>query len=129
MHQPGPNPPVNDGPTTHPKDQAPEGHPEVRKYDELKYGQTYAPAQVPAQPPVSVTERLGRFFRTDDSSFWTGMLIGGVATFVLTSDTVKRAIVKSFAKVSEEAKEGVKKVKKAVAKEKEPAKAEKADKK
>ncbi|RLC24064.1 MAG: hypothetical protein DRH21_06105 [Deltaproteobacteria bacterium] len=125
MHQPGSNPSTNDGPNTHPKDQAPEGHPEVRKYDELKYGQTYAPAQV----PVTVTERLGRFFRTDDSSFWTGMLIGGVATFVLTSDTVKRAIVKSFAKVSEEAKEGVKKVKKAVAKEKEPAKAEKAEKK
>jgi len=76
-----------------------------------------------------VTERLGRFFRTDDSSFWTGILIGGVATFFLTSDTVKRAIVKSFAKVSEEAKEGVKKVKKAVVKEKEPAKAEKAEKK
>jgi hypothetical protein len=125
MHQPGPNPPANDGPNTHPKDHAPENDPEVRKYDELKYGQTYAPAQV----PVTVTERLGRFFRTDDSSFWTGILIGGVATFVLTSDTVKRAIVKSFAKVSEEAKEGVKKVKKAVAKEKEPAKAEKADKK
>ena len=125
MHNPGPNPPANDGPNTHPKDQAPEGHPEVRKYDELKYGQTNAQAQV----PVTVTERLGRFFRTDDSSFWTGILIGGVATFVLTSDTVKRAIVKSFAKVSEEAKEGVKKVKKAVAKEKEPAKAEKAEKK
>jgi len=125
MHQPGPKPPANDGPNTQPKDHAPENDPEVRKYDELKYGQTYAPAQV----PVTVTERLGRFFRTDDSSFWTGILIGGVATFVLTSDTVKRAIVKSFAKVSEEAKEGVKKVKKAVAKEKEPAKAEKADKK
>ena len=125
MHNPGPNPPANDGPNTHPKDYGPEGHPEVRKYDELKYGQTYAPAQA----PVTVTERLGKFFRTDDSSFWTGMLIGGVATFVLTSDTVKRAVVKSFAKVSEEAKEGVKKVKKAVAKEKEPAKAEKAEKK
>jgi hypothetical protein len=125
MHHPGPNPPANDGPNTHPKDQAPEGHPEVRKYDELKYGQTNAPAQV----PVTVTERLGRFFRTDDSSFWTGILIGGVATFVLTSDTVKRAIVKSFAKVSEEAKEGVKKVKKAVVKEKEAVKAEKAEKK
>ena len=125
MHHPGPNPPANDGPNTHPKDQAPEGHPEVRKYDELKYGQTYAPAQV----PVTVTERLGRFFRTDDSSFWTGILIGGVATFVLTSDTVKGAIVKSFARVSEEAKEGVKKVKKAVVKEKEAVKAEKAEKK
>ena len=125
MHNPGPNPPANDGPNTHPKDQAPEGHPEVRKYDELKYGQTNAQAQV----PVTVTERLGRFFRTDDSSFWTGILIGGVATFFLTSDTVKRTIVKSFARVSEEAKEGVKKVKKAVVKEKEPAKAEKAEKK
>jgi hypothetical protein len=125
MHQPGPNPPANDGPNTQPKDQALEGHPKVRKYDELQYGQTYAPAQV----PVTVTERLGKFFRTDDSSFWTGMLIGGMATFVLTSDTVKGAIVKSFARVSEEAKEGVKKVKKAVAKEKEPAKAEKAEKK
>ncbi|MEA3427616.1 MAG: hypothetical protein U9Q84_00040 [Thermodesulfobacteriota bacterium] len=125
MHNPVPNPPANDGPNTHPKDYAPEGHPEVRKYDELKYGQTYAPAQV----PVTVTERLGKFFRTDDSSFWTGMLIGGVATFVLTSDTVKRAIVKSFARVSEEAKEGVKKVKKAAVKEKEIAKPEKAKKK
>ncbi len=125
MQHPGSNLPANDGPNTYPKDHALEGHPKDRKYDELKYGQTYAPAQV----PVTVTERLGRFFRTDDSSFWTGMLIGGVATFVLTSDTVKRAVVKSFAKVSEEAKEGVKKVKKAVAKEKEPAKAEKAEKK
>ena len=125
MYQSGPNPPANDGPNTHPKDQAPEGHPEVRKYDELKYGQTNAQAQV----PVTVTERLGRFFRTDDSSFWTGILIGGVATFFLTSDTVKRTIVKSFARVSEEAKEGVKKVKKAVVKEKEPVKAEKAEKK
>ena len=125
MHNPVPNPPANDGPNTHPKDHAPEGHPEVRKYDELKYGQTDAPTQF----PVTVTERLGKFFRTDDSSFWTGMLIGGVATFVLTSDTVKRAIVKSFARVSEEAKEGVKKVKKAVVKEKEVVKAEKAEKK
>ena len=116
MHNPGPNPPVNDGPNS---------HPEVRKYDELKYGQTYAPAQV----PLSVTERVGKFFRTDDSSFWTGILIGGAATFFLTSDTVKRVIVKSFARVSEEAKEGVKKVKKAVIKEKEAAKAEKAEKK
>jgi len=125
MQNPGPNPPANDGPNTHPQDHSPEGHPEARKYDELKYGQTYAPAQV----PVSFTDSMRRFFRTDDSSFWTGMLIGGVATFVLTSDTVKRAIVKSFAKVSEEAKEGVKKVKKAVIKEKEAAKGEKAEKK
>ena len=125
MNHPGPNPPANDGPNTHPENHAPEGHPEVRKYDELKYGQTYNQAQV----PVTVTERLGKFFRTDDSSFWTGILIGGVATFVLTSDTVKQAIVKSFARVSEEAKEGVKKVKKAVVKEKEVVKAEKAEKK
>ena len=125
MQNPGPNPPTNDGPNTHPENHAPEGHPEVKKYDELRLGQTYAPAQV----PVSVTERLGRFFRTDDSSFWTGILIGGVATFVLTSDTVKQAIVKSFARVSEEAKEGVKKVKKAVVKEKEAVKVEKAEKK
>ena len=125
MQNPGPNPPANDGPNTHPENHTPEGHPEVRKYDELKYGQTYAPAQV----PVSFTDSMRRFFRTDDSSFWTGMLIGGVATFVLTSDTVKRAIVKSFARVSEEAKEGVKKVKKAVVKEKEAVKTEKAEKK
>jgi len=125
MHNPGPNPPANDGPNTHPTDHAPEGHPEVRKYDELKYGQTYAPAQV----PVSLTDSMRRFFRTDDSSFWTGMLIGGAATFFLTSDTVKRVIVKSFARVSEEAKEGVKKVKKAVVKEKEAVKTEKAEKK
>ena len=116
MHNPGLNPPANDGPNS---------HPEVNKYDELRYGKTYAPAQV----PVTVTERLGKFFRTDDSSFWTGILIGGAATFFLTSDTVKRVIVKSFARVSEEAKEGVKKVKKAVIKEKEAAKAEKAEEK
>jgi hypothetical protein len=54
-----------------------------------------------------VTDRLSRFFRTDDSSFWTGMLIGGVATFLLTSDTVKRAVVTSFAKVTEVAKKEV----------------------
>ena len=125
MHNPGPNPPANDGPNTHPKNHAPEGHPEVKKYDELRLGQTYAPAQVPAP----FTDRVRQFLRTDDSSFWTGMLIGGAVTFFLTSDTVKRAIVKSFAKVSEEAKEGVKKVKKAVVKEKEVVKAEKAEKK
>ena len=123
MHNPEPNAPANHGPGNQPKNHADDGHPKVRKYDELRHGQTYAPAQVPA------TDRLRRFFRTDDSSFWTGMLIGGMATFFLTSDTVKRAIVRSFAKVSEEAKKEVKKVKKAVVKEKEGAKAEKAEKK
>ena len=99
MHNPGPSPSTTDGPQSHP-------HPKDRNYDELKYGrQTYAPAQVPVAVPV--TDRLSRFFRTDDSSFWTGMLIGGVATFLLTSDTVKRAVVTSFAKVTEAAKKEV----------------------
>ncbi len=123
MHNPGQNPPANLSPGNQPQNHAHDSHPKVKKYDELRQGQTYAPAQVPA------TDRLRRFFRTDDSSFWTGILIGGVATFLLTSDTVKRAIVRSFAKVSEEAKKEVKKVKKAVVKEKEGAKAEKAEKK
>jgi hypothetical protein len=100
MHNPRPSPSTTDGPQSHP-------HPKDRNYDELKYAQTYAPA--PAQVPVAVpvTDRLSRFFRTDDSSFWTGMLIGGVATFLLTSDTVKRAVVTSFAKVTEVAKKEV----------------------
>ena len=123
MHNPGPNAPANYDPGNQPKNHAHDGHPKVKKYDEIRHGQTYAPAQVPA------TDRLKRFFRTDDSSFWTGILIGGVATFLLTSDTVKRAIVRSFAKVSEEAKKEVKKVKKAVVKEKEDVKTEKAEKK
>ena len=123
MHHPGQNTLANHGPGNQPQNHTHDGHPNVRKYDELRHGQTYAPAQVPA------TDRLRRFFRTDDSSFWAGILIGGVATFFLTSDTVKRAIVRSFAKVSEEAKKDVKKIKEAVVKEKEPAKAEKAEKK
>ncbi len=94
MHNPGPSPSTTDGPQSHP-------HPKDRNYDELKYAQTYVPTQAP------VTDRLSRFFRTDDSSFWTGMLIGGVATFLLTSDTVKRAVVTSFAKVTEAAKKEV----------------------
>jgi hypothetical protein len=98
MHNPGPNPSTTDGPQSHP-------HPKDRNYDELKYAQTYVPTQVPVAAPV--TDRLSRFFRTDDSSFWTGMLIGGVATFLLTSDTVKRAVVTSFAKVTEAAKKEV----------------------
>ena len=114
MQHPGQNTPANDSASNHPK---------VRKYDELQYGKTYAPAQVP------VTDRVRKFFRTDDSSFWTGMLIGGAATFLLTSDTVKRAVVKSFAKVSEEAKKEIKKVKKGVTKKEEDTKAEKTEKK
>ena len=98
MHNPGPSPSTTDGTHSHP-------HPKDRKYDELKYAQTYAPAQAPVAAPV--TDRLSRFFRMDDSSFWTGMLIGGVATFLLTSDTVKRAVVTSFAKVTETAKKEV----------------------
>ena len=98
MHNPGPSPSTTDGTHSDP-------HPKVRKYDELKYGQTYAPAQVPVAVPV--TDRLSRFFRTDDSSFWTGILIGGALTFLLTSDTVKRAVVMSFAKVTETAKKEV----------------------
>lgn len=94
MHNPGPSPSTTDGTQSHP-------HPKDRNYD-VKYAQTYAPTQVPVAVPV--TDRLRRFFRTDDSSFWTGMLIGGVATFLLTSDTVKRAVVTSFAKVTETAK-------------------------
>ena len=114
MHQPGQNTPANQSPDNHPKD---------RKYDELQYGKTYAPSQAP------VTDRVKKIFRTDDSSFWTGILLGGVVTFLLTSDTVKRAAVRSFSKVSEEAKKEVKKVKKAVTKEKDATKAEKTDKK
>jgi|GEM_PF-4247617 len=119
MQHPAQSTPAHHSPGIQPKDHVHDGHPKVEKYDELRYGHTYAPAQIPA------TDRLKRFFRTDDSSFWTGILIGGAVTFFLTSDTVKRAIVKSFAKVSEEAKKEVKKVKKAVVKEKEGEKAEK----
>ena len=87
-------------------------HPKVKKYDELKYGKTYAPAQLP------VTERLKRYLKTDDTSFWTGMLVGGVITFFLTSNTVKSAIVKSFAKVSDAEKQEARKDQKTADKEK-----------
>ena len=110
MHNPTSNPSTNDGPNSRPK---------VKKYDELRYGKTVAPAQ------VSAADRLRGFFRTDNSSFWTGILIGGAATFVLTSETVKRVIVKSFARAGEKAKKEIKEVRKTAVKEKESEKTEK----
>ena len=110
MHDPTSNPSTNDGLNSRPK---------VKKYDELRYGKTVAPAQVGA------ADRLRGFFRTDDSSFWTGILIGGAATFFLTSDTVKRVIVKSFARAGEKVRKEVKEVGKTTVKEKESEKTEK----
>lgn len=122
MYNPGPNPPANHCPGRQPGDHVHDSHSKVGKHDELRYGKTYAPAQ----GSVTATEKVRAFLRTDDPCFWTGVLIGSVATFVLTSDTVKQAIVKSFVRVGEEAK---KEVKEAVVKKKEGIKTEKAEKK
>jgi hypothetical protein len=91
-------------------------------HDELKYG-TYMekPDHVnPEHPPemaddVSASSGLASFFQLDNDSFWKGILVGSLATLLLTNSTVKKGIMKTIIKASASVKGGVEELKEQLA--------------
>ena len=91
-------------------------------HDELKYG-TYmekpdhvGPGQTsePAEE-VSAPSGLTSFFQFDNDSFWKGILVGSLATLLLTNSTVKKGIMKTIIKASASVKGGVEELKEQLA--------------
>ena len=91
-------------------------------HDELKYG-TYMeqPDHVsPGHPPgmaedISASSGLASFFQLDNDSFWKGILVGSLATLLLTNSTVKKGIMKTIIKASASVKGGVEELKEQLA--------------
>ncbi len=54
---------------------------------------------------------LGSFFQFDNDSFWKGILVGSLATMLLTNSTVKKGIMKTVIKASASVKGGVEELK------------------
>ena len=87
-------------------------------HDELKY-ETYMerPDHVsPGHPPgmaedISTSSGLASFFQLDNDSFWKGILVGSLATLLLTNSTVKKGIMKTIIKASASVKGGVEELK------------------
>lgn len=98
------------------------GHHKEPGHDELKYG-TYMekPDHVnPEHPPemaddVSASSGLASFFQLDNDSFWKGILVGSLATLLLTNSTVKKGIMKTIIKASASVKGGVEELKEQLA--------------
>ena len=94
------------------------GHHKDPNHDELKYG-TYldapghgVPEDVPAmQENISAPSGLASFFQLDNDSFWKGILVGSLATVLLTNSTVKKGIMKTVIKASASVKGGVEELK------------------
>jgi len=98
------------------------GHHKEPGHDELKYG-TYMenPDHVgPEHTPdpaeqVSAPSGLTSFLQFDNDSFWKGILVGSLATLLLTNSTVKKGIMKTVIKASASVKGGVEELKEQLA--------------
>lgn len=98
------------------------GHHKEPGHDELKYG-TYmekpdhvSPGQTPEMADdVSASSGLTSFFQFDNDSFWKGILVGSLATLLLTNATVKKGIMKTIIKASASAKGGIEELKEQLA--------------
>ena len=74
----------------------------------------------PEHPPemaddVSASSGLASFFQLDNDSFWKGILVGSLATLLLTNSTVKKGIMKTIIKASASVKGGVEELKEQLA--------------
>ena len=98
------------------------GHHKEPGHDELKYG-TYmerpgheAPEGAPETAEnVSALSGLTSFLQFDNDSFWKGILVGSLATMLLTSPSVKKGIMKTVIKASASAKGGIEELKEQLA--------------
>ena len=98
------------------------GHHKEPGHDELKYG-TYMekPDHVSlGHPPemaeeISTPSGLASLFQLDNDSFWKGLLVGSLATLLLTNSTVKKGIMKTIIKASASVKGGVEELKEQLA--------------
>jgi len=98
------------------------GHHKEPGHDELKYG-TYMekPDHVSSGHPPEMAEEistpsgLASFFQLDNDSFWKGLLVGSLATLLLTNSTVKKGIMKTIIKASASVKGGVEELKEQLA--------------
>ena len=94
------------------------GHHKEPGHDELKHG-TYMENpgyEAHGHPPemaedVSASSGLTSFFQFDNDSFWKGILVGSLATLLLTNSTVKKGIMKTIIKASASVKGGVEELK------------------
>jgi hypothetical protein len=94
------------------------GHHKEPGHDELKYG-TYmdSPGHEAASQAPEITgdipspSGLSSFFQFDNDSFWKGILVGSLATLLLTSPTVKKGIMKTVIKTSASVKGGIEELK------------------
>jgi len=98
------------------------GHHKEPGHDELKYGTDMEkPDHVgPGHPPemaeeISTPSGLASFFQLDNDSFWKGILVGSLATLLLTNSTVKKGIMKTIIKASASVKGGVEELKEQLA--------------
>ncbi len=98
------------------------GHHKEPGQDELKYGTDMEkPDHVgPGHPPemaenISASSGLASFFQLDNDSFWKGILVGSLATLLLTNSTVKKGIMKTIIKASSSVKGGVEELKEQLA--------------
>ena len=98
------------------------GHHKEPGHDELKYGTDMEkPDYVgPGHPPemteeISAPSGLASFFQFDNDSFWKGILVGSLATLLLTNSTVKKGIMKTIIKASASVKGGVEELKEQLA--------------
>ncbi|MCK4468503.1 MAG: hypothetical protein KAU60_09140, partial [Desulfobacterales bacterium] len=98
------------------------GHHKEPGHDELKYG-TYMekpdhvdPGQAPEMAEeVSAFSGLTSFLQLDNDSFWKGILVGSLATLLVTNSTVKKGIMKTVIKASASVKGGVEELKEQLA--------------
>jgi|GEM_PF-3678975 len=98
------------------------GHHKEPSHDELKYG-TYM--ETPSREAfedapemagdVSPPSGLASFFQLENDSFWKGILVGSLATLLLTSSTVKKGIMKTAIKASASVKGGIEELKEQLA--------------
>ena len=91
-------------------------------HDELKYGTyTERPGHEALEgapemaEDVSAPSGLMSFFQFDNDSFWKGILVGSLATLLLTNSTVKKGIMKTIIKASASVKGGVEELKEQLA--------------
>ncbi len=94
------------------------GHHKEPGHDELRHG-TYMDStgnEAFNQAPeitgdIPAPSGLSSFFQFDNDSFWKGILVGSLATMLLTNSTVKKGIMKTVIKASASVKGGVEELK------------------
>ena len=83
----------------HTHDENEQGHNQIPKFDEHKYGQLMEIVNDMANGTPPEMSKVVDLMNGIDTQFWKGSVVGAISVFALTNETVKKSAVSMVAKI------------------------------